>query len=187
LNLELLRKILKEGHILRRINIRQVSDVRGNLPSKPSTAKRHDFMRFKDKVRREIDHVMLQRLLPLGTVMMRLFLEHYEGKTTFARQAGSYPILVGIPYRFPSSMHDPFDVCVTDWGYRSVTGVTYPMDVNKVPMSWLSTLPGVGKKRAARLVRARPFNDEAALMAALDDKDVAKAIIRYFIIRGRKD
>ena len=65
------------------------------------------------------------------------------------------------------------DVAVTDYGYRSLTGVAVPFPVNKANLKALEALPGVGKKRAVRLSLKRPFRGPEDVARALDDADVA--------------
>ena len=52
-----------------------------------------------------------------------------------------------------------YDIAITDWGMRSVTGIEDKIDINHLPMTSLAGLPGIGKKRASKIVMARPFTD----------------------------
>ena len=164
MDLEFLKKVFDEKLLVRRINIRQVMEHRASFPG---VAKRKDFMRFKENVRTNIDRPLLERLLPRGTVLKDLYVEDTEGKVTFARQIGTYPILVGIPEIIQSKGF--FDAAIVDWGQRSVTALPYPLDLDSASLALLAALPGIGKKRAARLARARPFKDLAQVAIALDD------------------
>ena len=163
LNLKFLRSLLDRGLLVRRINIRQVNPVRRDFDMKF----RRLFHSFKDRVRLEIDHEMLKRVVPRGTVLRGIRTEMREGKMTFGRQAGTYPLLVGLPY--PLEIGRSIDVKVTDHGQRSITAVEFPLDVNHAPMAALSALPGIGAKRAARIMRARPLKDQSDLAKCLDD------------------
>jgi radical SAM superfamily enzyme with C-terminal helix-hairpin-helix motif len=49
------------------------------------------------------------------------------------------------------------DVAVTDHGYRSVSGVPYPLDVNAASMDELAAIPGVGRQTAGNIVVDRPY------------------------------
>lgn len=171
MDLALLHELLDEGLMVRRINIRQVIDSRRPFNVRVDTNR---FKKFKETVREEIDRPMLERCMPSGTVLKNVYAEIHDGNTTFGRQPGSYPILVGIPYKVPLDTN--YDVIVTDWGYRSVTGLTYPFDINNLPMSALSALPGIGKKRAVTLVRERPFKDYDDLSRAIDDPSVIEGL-----------
>jgi radical SAM superfamily enzyme with C-terminal helix-hairpin-helix motif len=172
LNLEFLEKIKSQDLMLRRINIRQVAETRSSF--KP-TKFRREFMRFKKAVRELIDQPMLKKVIPTGTVLSGVWTETHDGNNTFGRQLGTYPILVGISYKLP--LEQKFDIFITSHGYRSVTGVEYPFPINTATLAQLKALPGLGAKRAARLVRARPFENENDLIAALDDSEVASKII----------
>jgi radical SAM superfamily enzyme with C-terminal helix-hairpin-helix motif len=174
LDFQFLKDILDSKLLLRRINIRQVAEVRKDFVKKTSHS---EFLKFKRKVREEIDHEMLKLIVPSKTILRNVLLEKEDGNTTFGRQAGTYPLLIGIPYKVP--LGSVLDVIITDYGQRSVTGIEYPLNVNKASLKALSTLPGIGKKRAARIVRKRPFSSNGDLYSALDDKDVARNLRNY--------
>jgi radical SAM superfamily enzyme with C-terminal helix-hairpin-helix motif len=166
-DMDLLKIIMGEGLLVRRINIRQVMPLRKDFNTKVD---KRAFTRFKDTVREEIDHEMLKRLVPKGTVLKDVFMEIQDGNTTFGRQIGTYPILVGIPYKVePGTSHD---VTVTDWGFRSVTGMTTPFNINTMPMSAIEELPGIGKKRAAKIVLNRPYGSVDDVRKIIDDPAV---------------
>ena len=169
LNRKFLKGLLEKKLMVRRINIRQVNPVRREFDMKY----RRMFHSFKDSVREEIDHRMLQEVVPRGTVLREVYTEMREGKTTFGRQVGTYPLLVGLPY--PIELGRFIDVKVTDHGQRSVTAVEFPLDVNHAPMAALSAIPGIGTKRAARIVRARPLKDKKDLARCLDDGSAVAA------------
>ncbi|NLL94261.1 MAG: radical SAM protein [Thermoplasmatales archaeon] len=162
MNLAFLRSVLDEGLMLRRINIRQVIPSRREFRKKVDAGK---FRRFKTAVREEIDRPMLERMLPVGTVLRDVYMELRDGGNTFGRQIGSYPILVGVPY--PVETERFTDVAIIGWGYRSVTGIECPFRVNSAPLAALESLPGVGKKRTAAIAAGRPFRDMGELLSAL--------------------
>ncbi|MHB8585517.1 MAG: radical SAM protein [Thermoplasmatota archaeon] len=169
MNEAFLREYRARGLWARRINIRKV--VANGEEVRVDQAR---FLRFKEFVRHEIDQPMLREMIPHGTVLRDVWLESHEGVVTFGRPIGTYAMLVGIPYDLPV---DRFvDVAITEHGFRSITGVTVPFDVNRAPLKALAALPGVGKRRAVRLAAKRPFRTEAELTAALDDPNVAKGL-----------
>lgn len=174
LNHQFLKDVLDAGLLLRRINVRQVLEVRGSFP-----VRKHykEFRAFKKRVREQIDNQMLRRVVPEKTVLRDVFLERKKGKKTFGRQIGSYPILVGIPYE--KDLNEFSDVIVLDHGYRSVTGIEHPLDVNEATLGALSSIPGVGFKRAARIVRARPVRTKEDFISSLDDEKVAMQALDY--------
>lgn len=180
-DLELLRTIRDEGLLLRRINIRQVIPSRKVFGVKVDTGR---FKRFKETVRTEIDRPILEKVVPRGTILRGVYMEVRDGNVTFGRQPGSYPLLVGVPY--PVDIGTKYDVVVTDWGYRSVTGLTYPFDINAMPMTAVGTLPGIGRKRAAQIIRARPFADYEEFVRALDDPRVADGLKNILTFGGNR-
>ncbi len=171
LDLVFLRRLLSEDLWVRRINIRQVRPVRQEFEP---TGLHAEFRRFKEAVRTGVDREMLRRVLPEGTVLRRVYLELAHGHVTYGRQIGTYPILVGLPYDAP--LGGFVDVAVMSHGERSVTGVEHPLDVNRASLRALTALPGVGAKRAARIVRRRPFSTLAEFTNALDDPALAGRI-----------
>jgi radical SAM superfamily enzyme with C-terminal helix-hairpin-helix motif len=164
LNLEFLKKVVSEGLMLRRINIRQVMPIRSDSPG---VRERGAFESFKRSVRQEIDLPMLERLLPDRTVLTRVYTELVEGGKTHGRQVGTYPILVTLPYK--TEVGRWVDVAVTGRGFRSVTGVEHPMDANTATLSMLGAVPGIGKRRAMAVVRRRPFKDISELLPLFDE------------------
>ncbi|MCL1811092.1 MAG: radical SAM protein [Methanomassiliicoccaceae archaeon] len=171
LDIELLREVLGAGFLVRRINIRQVMQLRKDFTTKVN---RREFKRFKDTVREEVDQEMLRRVVPRGTVLTDVYMELHDGNTTFGRQVGTYPILVGIPYKV--ELGTSHDVTITDWGYRSVTGITTPFDINSMPMSAIEGLPGIGSKRAAKIVMRRPYRSVEELKEVIDDPAVFEGL-----------
>lgn len=171
LNMDFLKDVLKGGYLLRRINIRQVMCIRRGF--RPGV-KRSQFIRFKERVRNEVDRPILERLVPIGTVLKDVYIERREGNRSFGRQVGSYPLLVGFEY--PIQTEEFLDGTVVGWGYRSITAVEHPLSLNSCPMSALTSLPGIGKKRAARLIRARPLHGKDDLILALGDERLAEEL-----------
>ncbi len=171
LDMAFLRQVLAEGLVVRRTNIRQVAPVCDEFD-----VRRHhgEFRAFKERAREEFDRPMLRRLVPYGTVLRGVWTEVHDGGTTFGRQIGSYPLLVGVPTKL--ELDRAIDVAVVSWGPRSVTAVPYPLDLDAAPMSVLAAVPGIGKKRAARLVLGRPVRDMAHLRSLLDEPVAADAL-----------
>jgi radical SAM superfamily enzyme with C-terminal helix-hairpin-helix motif len=106
---------------------------------------------------------MLQRLAPEGTILPDVHLEYHQDGRTFGRQLGTYPLLVGIPGE--RKLGHTVDVAVVDHGYRSVTGVPYPLDVNSATMDELTAIPGLGRQRAGNVIVNRPYESPTELSA----------------------
>jgi len=169
-NKRFLQRVYDEGLMLRRINIRQVMAFEGTDMSETGAEIAHDhkalFKEYKRAVREEIDNPMLQRVAPPGTVLPDVHLEYHENGTTFGRQLGTYPLLVGI--HGERELGRRIDVAVVDHGYRSVTGVPYPLDLNAATMDELAALPGVGKQRAGDIIVGRPHESAGAVAQSAD-------------------
>jgi len=167
-NIEFLNALFSEGLMVRRINIRQVLPVRREFDTK---ADHNKFKKYKQGIRESIDAPMLKRVVPAGTVLKSVYLELIDGGLTFGRQIGTYPLLIGIPYK--TDIDRFCDIIVTDHGFRSVTGIEYPFPINTASMAAISSLPGIGKKRAAKIVLARPIKNNDELAEAVGDAEVA--------------
>ena len=162
-NLEFLQRVLEEGLLLRRVNVRQVMAFEGTEMAETGAdiAKEHrqQFKPYKRRIREEIDNPMLKRVAPPGTVLPDVHLEYHQDGKTFGRQLGTYPLLVGIPGE--RDLGTTLDVAVTAHGYRSVTGVPHPLDANEASMTELRAVPGIGKGRAGDIVVGRPYASAA--------------------------
>jgi len=105
-NMLYLKNILKEDLLIRRINIRQVAVFEGTLLQQTVGNKfvkknKKYYWKWRRQIREQIDWPMLQRVAPKGTILREIRTEIYDGKTTFARQIGTYPLIVGIKGRIP--------------------------------------------------------------------------------------
>ncbi|WP_430505257.1 radical SAM protein [Haloparvum sp. PAK95] len=162
-NKEFLQTVYDEGLMLRRINIRQVMAFAGTEMSDTGAdvAREHkeQFQAYKREVRETIDNPMLDRVVPPGTVLPDVHLEYHQDGKTFGRQLGTYPLLVGIPGE--RELGTTLDVAIVDHGYRSVTGVPYPLDVNSASMSELTAIPGISRSKAGDITVGRPYDSVA--------------------------
>jgi radical SAM superfamily enzyme with C-terminal helix-hairpin-helix motif len=186
LDYEFLKNILERNLLLRRINLRQVIPIPGTSMfhngNKIILKNKQYFQRFKKRVKTNIEQPMLKKILAKGTILKDTYTEKYKGKLTFSRQIGSYPLLIGIPGIYP--LKNFFDVKVIDYGYRSITGIPYPLDINKAPRKTIEALPDIGKKRAIRILAKRPFKDKKQLINTLDDPRAADKILDYIVIKA---
>lgn len=183
-NLWFMKKVLDLGFMVRRINMRQVMVM-------PSTrlasygdymVKKHRslFIRHKMQMRSEIDEPMLKRVIPAWTILRGVRTELVEGKMTWSRQIGSYPILVGIQTVLP--LGNFLDVAVLSHGPRSVGALPVPLRINRLSLRELQSIPGIGPRRAATIIRRRPFSSEEGLRAIIDDPRVLEPLtpLLYF-------
>ncbi|OPY28295.1 MAG: Radical SAM superfamily protein [Methanocella sp. PtaU1.Bin125] len=185
LNYEFLESLLADNLLVRRINIRQVMPFEGTCMGEvgDKIANKHKglFHAHKNKVREHIDLEMLRRVAPVGTILRDVRMELREGGVTFGRQIATYPLLAGVAAEIPIGSFA--DVKVVSHGYRSITAVPYPLDVNGASLKTLESLPGVGRSRASAIARSRPYRDADAFVAALDDPAVAKGLLDYLAFR----
>lgn len=165
LNYNFLKTVLDSDLLLRRINIRQVmafphTPMYGN----DELVRKHKkiFLKYKEKIRKDIDLPMLQRVVPVGTILKDVLCEVNDGKMCFGRQMGSYPLLVGIPANMPLNKFT--DTTITRHGHRSVTGIPYPLNINTAPLQFIQELPGIGKKQAVNIHMNIPFSSKEDIL-----------------------
>ncbi len=168
INIKLLNELKDEGHMIRRVNIRQVE---GEGFQEIDDA---DFKAFKTTVRDEFDGPLLEEMLPTGTILNDVWWEAHEGRTrlprhlepearspdvhgkagiTFGRQIGAYPILVGMNYLAPLETYS--NIMVTGHGARSITGIEVGLDWRTATEKQLAAIPGISAKGAWNLIGAR--------------------------------
>lgn len=181
INYDFLKKIIEKNLIVRRINIRQVIPIPGTRMEQTGNniIRKHKklFQHFKYNVAHTIEQPLLQKMVPKGIILTDVICELWRGKTTFGRQLGSYPLLVGIPGKYP--IHQRLNVCVIDHGYRSITALPYPAHINTAPRETIEHLPGIGKKRAIRILLGRPFSNKEQFIECLDDQTIAQNTLHY--------
>ncbi len=174
LTYEFLKKILDDGLLIRRINIRQVVVFPGtllwNMREKIKTEKHKKLIHhYKYKIRHEIDYPMLKRLVPVGTILREVRAEVFDNGLTYGRQIGSYPLIVGIPKEI--ELNKLYNVVIVGHGFRSITGIPIPINVNRESSKVLSYLPGLGKKRIIKILAQRPFENKEEFLKMLDPKE----------------
>ncbi len=124
-NMEALRQIMDERLMLRRINIRQVAVLPNTFLEQHGAHKyllknKKYYWKWRNEIRQIIDNPMLERILPKGTIIKDVWTEMYDGKTTFCRQMGTYPLVIGVKGRLP--LKQKIKVKVTGYMLRSVVG-----------------------------------------------------------------
>ncbi len=174
-NRRFLEDVLSSGLLVRRVNIRQVMPFPGTPAYEKNTLGLYprQFRAFKEWVRHAFDLPMLRKVFPLGTILRQVIVEE-TGSTSFGRPMGSYPILVGIPLILPK--RTVLDGIVVDHGMRSITALPYPVEVNQLPPSALSWIPGVGEKGVARILAHRPFRNEQEFRDQVGSIGIEKAL-----------
>lgn len=173
-NLAFLKEIIKQDLLVRRINIRQVISFGGY---EAKAVRLGAFNEYKAQINQEINRPMLEKLFPLGLLLREVIMEKYQGNLTFGRQMGTYPIRIGLVGQFP--LKEARDVKVVGHGYRSLTALPYPLNINKLNHKQLEALPKVGEKRAASLILKRPFSGPQDLLTRVE-KDLALELVNWF-------
>ncbi|ACJ15896.1 hypothetical protein, conserved [Thermococcus onnurineus NA1] len=182
LTFQFLKKLLDDGLMVRRINIRQVVVFPGtplwHMRNRVKTEKHKKLIQhYKYKIRHEIDLPMLKRVVPVGTVLRDVRAEVYDNGLTYGRQIGSYPLIVGIPKEV--ELNRFYDVLIVDHGFRSITGIPIPINVNQESPKILQYIPGIGKKRVVKILSKRPFRDEKEFFNVVGDE--GKRILKDLI------
>jgi len=173
LTYEFLKKLLEDGLLVRRINIRQVVVFPGtplwHMRDKVKIEKHKALIKhYKYKIRHEIDYPMLKRVVPVGTILREVRAEVFDNGLTYGRQIGSYPLIVGIPKKL--ELNKFYDVLIVDHGFRSITGIPIPINVNKESSKVLSYLPGIGKKKVAKILAKRPFKSKEEFLGIIEEE-----------------
>ena len=127
-NMKWLKRVYDEGLMLRRINIRQVAIFEGTSLYKEGKNKflkknKKMYWKWRNEIRQKIDWPMLQRVIPFGTVLTNCYAEIYDGNTTFCRQFGTYPIIIGVKGRL--ELKKFYDLEITGHMLRSITGKVF--------------------------------------------------------------
>jgi len=122
-NIESLLQIMDEELLLRRINIRQAAVLPGTYleshgGNKYLRKNKSLYWKWRNDIRQNIDFPMLKKILPVGTVLSDVYTEMYDGKTTFCRQYGTYPLVIGVKGRLP--LKKKIKVKVVDHMLRSI-------------------------------------------------------------------
>jgi radical SAM superfamily enzyme with C-terminal helix-hairpin-helix motif len=124
INMEYLKKCFAEDLWLRRINIRQIALFEETkmfeIGDKYLRKNKKWYWKWRNQIRQEIDFPMLQKVMPKGTVLTDVYAEIYDGNTTFMRQFGTYPLIVGVKGRYPLKQF--YNVRITNHMLRSLTG-----------------------------------------------------------------
>jgi radical SAM superfamily enzyme with C-terminal helix-hairpin-helix motif len=146
-DIALLKDILKNDLLIRRINIRKVNLPVDNDREDYGDLAFEGFREFREEVRGSLDPAFLSRILPRGHVIKGIYMEAASGHVHFGRQIGSYPILAGVEHRV--DIGSWIDIAVTEVSSRSITGFRTPFKMKDASYRDLIAIPGIGKKRAA--------------------------------------
>ena len=124
-NMKWLVKILEDGHLCHRTNVRQVRVYQGTalerLPLPVNATFDEDFRSWKRDIEEVYDRPMKERVFPKGQVLGGLHAFLVNQKGTWFRRLGSYPIMVIDPtQQFPR--YEQHDLVVTEHAGRYIYG-----------------------------------------------------------------
>ena len=159
INYDALQRIVQEGLMVKRINIRRLQPYPGTAiydelkKTPPALLKRFEY--YKAKIRDEIDNTMLKAIYPAGTILRRNLMLDYRDGYSLGKQVSSYSITVKVPGETGRVFSD---IIVTGHRERSLAGITVPFNPNTAPAKSFESIPGIGRDRCSRIVLARPFS-----------------------------
>jgi radical SAM superfamily enzyme with C-terminal helix-hairpin-helix motif len=167
-NMRFLQNLLREGLLVRRINIRQVIGLPGTrvVGEKGGRIRRNEFFQHREAVRDTIDIEMIKRVAPPGTVLESAFIDADEGGHYLLRQLGTYPLLCHMPKGM--EVERKMSVFVVDHGPRSLTVLPYPFKIHTASLAQWKAIPGISTKRAVRIKAMNHVADLAHLQTQLD-------------------
>jgi len=105
-------------------------------------------------------------LLPVGTILREVRAEVFDNGLTYGRQIGSYPLIVGIPKEI--ELNKLYNVVIVGHGFRSITGIPIPVNINTESSKVLSYLPGIGKKKIVTILSKRPFKSREEFLEIIE-------------------
>ncbi|MCX8124833.1 MAG: radical SAM protein [Spirochaetes bacterium] len=160
INYESLCQIMEKGLLLKRINIRSLFPFPGTIAAQKhvhNTLIENRYRYYRDKIRSEIDHVMIQKLFPVGTIIKNMQVLLQLHGYSYAKEIRSYAITAKIPLVLPQNSFT--DCIVIGHQERSLLCVPYPIAINTLPQKALEAIPGIGKKGASAIIMNRPFKE----------------------------
>ncbi len=132
LNKEFLEKILSEGLLVRRVNIRKIMIIPTTRASRMDAGIKRRYeplaKAFTRWVRQVFDKTMVKRITPRGTVLRGLWVEECTATYCYARQVGSYPLMAMIPCQLPRGSYIEKVYVVGIHSPRSVEAVPIPLN-----------------------------------------------------------
>ncbi len=121
-NYKFLEQILENNLLLRRINIRKVSLIKGTLMEKllkkyKPKLKDNDYFKFREFVRKHIDLQLIKKVFPIGT-KFKIVVEEVHKNYAYGRFLGSYPPICYVNGKF--RLFQEIEVEVINYGSRSL-------------------------------------------------------------------
>ncbi len=186
INYNFLLELLNNNYMLRRINIRQIIKLQDSyidkINPKISSKLSYTFKKYKQRIRENIDKEMLKKIAPQGIILKDLLTEKKDLYISFCRQIGAYPLLLGTTERAELFEFNDFVVC--GHGYRSVTGLKLPIEINSLSYECLKTIDNIDKHIINEIIYRRPFKYFKELLECIPDykKEVFMKLQRHIIL-----
>jgi radical SAM superfamily enzyme with C-terminal helix-hairpin-helix motif len=154
-----LEKIVENGLLVKRINIRKLQPYPGtplfNERFKISGTLTRRFEYFRERIRDEIDHYMLKKIYPAGTILKDVLMLDTRDGYSMGKQISSYSITVKVPGVFDNKSFK--DVLVTGHRERSLSSLPLPFAINTTSAKGFEMIPGVSRDKSSDLILKRPF------------------------------
>lgn len=158
-NLHYLEKIAADGLLVKRINIRKLQPYPDtplfNERFKISGTLTKRFEYFRERIRDEIDHYMLKKIYPAGTILKDVLMLDTRDGYSMGKQISSYSITVKVPGVFNNKSFK--NVLVTGHRERSLSSLPLPFTINTTSAKAFEMIPGVSRDKSSDLILKRPF------------------------------
>lgn len=181
-----LEKIMSDGLLVKRINIRKLQPY----PDTPLFDERYRinktltfrFEYFREKIRDEIDNFMLKKIYPAGTILKDVMTLDSRDEYSMGKQIASYSITVKVPGIFRNRSFN--DVLVTGHRERSLSAITVPFIVNSATAKAFEMIPGISRDKSSDIIIKRPFKTVDSFAEEIKDvrPDLLKIIIDNSVI-----
>ena len=83
---------------------------------------------------------------------------------------------------FGGGQRDVISVGLRFVPFKDMTAIPYPLDINKATRETIEAIPGIGKKRAIRILANRPFKDKNDFINSLDNTIDEDKILDFVLI-----
>ncbi len=181
INFRYLSDIMERGLLIKRINIRQVLPFPGTPAHMhkfvPGKSVENRFVYYRDRIRSEIEHPMLEKIYPPGTIIRRCQVLETQAGYSYGKQIASYAITLKFPMELP--LMSFYDAVIVSHRERSLIALPYPININLLTQKALELIPGISRKIASDIILKRPFGSLNDVNYFL--KNVSKEIVKTFI------
>lgn len=169
-----LTRILEEGLLLKRINIRKLLPFPGtplfNEKHRKTGKLLNRFEHFRSLIRHDIDIPMLKAIYPGGTILREVqILEEHQGHV-LGKQIASYSITARFPMELPIMSFQ--NALVVNHRERSLFCLPLPLPINELPQKAFEGIPGISQRGASDIILRRPFSDMSEFIDFLHEKNI---------------